>query len=93
MIIYLFKTFGNSQKYDKKGLVGLTQLNWPNYTLWYKIPEKLEERELKYLGKIAKNRKVIVKLRSLNEIKIRIDELAKSLSSEKFKPVILSWEK
>ena len=27
--------------------------------------KKLEERELKYLGKIAKNRKVIVKLKSL----------------------------
>ena len=35
--------------------------------------KKLEERKLKYLGKIAKNRKVIVKLKSLNEIKIRID--------------------
>jgi hypothetical protein len=46
--------------------------------------KKLEERELKYLGKIAKNRKVIVKLKSLNEIKIRIDELAKSLPLEKF---------
>ena len=30
--------------------------------------KKLEERELKYLGKIAKNRKVRVKLKSLNEI-------------------------
>ena len=40
--------------------------------------KKLEKRELKYLGKIAKNRKVIVKLKSLNEIKIRIDESAKS---------------
>ena len=55
--------------------------------------KKLEERELKYLGKIAKNRKVIVKLKSLNEIEIRIDELAKSLPSEKFEPVILSLEK
>ena len=46
--------------------------------------KRLEERELKYLGKIAKNRKVIVKLKSLNEIKIRIDKLAKSLPLEKF---------
>ena len=45
----------------------------------------LEERELKYLGKIAKNRKVIVQLKS--------HELAKSLPSEKFEPVILSLEK
>ena len=35
--------------------------------------KKLEERELKYLGKIAKNRQVRVKLKSLNEIEIRID--------------------
>ena len=55
--------------------------------------KKLEERELKYLGKIAKNRKVIVNLKSLYERKIRIDELAKSLPSEKFEPVILSLEK
>ncbi|MDE5075663.1 MAG: transposase [Trichodesmium sp. St5_bin2_1] len=43
--------------------------------------KKLEERELKYLGKIAKNRKVIVKLKSLDKIEIRIGELAKSLPS------------
>jgi SRSO17 transposase len=55
--------------------------------------KKLEERELKYLEKIAKNRKVIVKLKSLNEIEIRIDKLAKSLPSEKFQPLILSLEK
>ncbi len=46
--------------------------------------KRLEERELKYLGKIAKNRKVIVKLKSLYEREIRIDELAKSLPLEKF---------
>jgi SRSO17 transposase len=51
--------------------------------------KKLEERELKYLGKIAKNRKVIVNLKSLDERKIRIDELAKSLPSQKFEPVIV----
>ena len=52
--------------------------------------KKLEKRELKYLGKIAKNRKVIVNLKSLDEREIRINELAKSLPSEKFDPVILS---
>ena len=36
-----------------------------NNTTFFK---KLEQRELKYLGKIAKNRKVRVKLKSLNEI-------------------------
>ncbi len=35
-----------------------------NYTTFLK---KLEERELKYLGKIAKNRKVIVKQKFLNK--------------------------
>ena len=55
--------------------------------------KKLEKRELKYLGKIAKNRKVIVNLKSLYEREIRIDELAKSLPSQKFDPVILSSEK
>ena len=55
--------------------------------------KKLEKRELKYLGKIAKNRKVIVNLKSLDEREIRIDELAKILPSEKFEPVILSLEK
>ena len=53
----------------------------------------LEERELKYLGKIAKNRKVIVKLKSLDKRKIRIDELAKSLPLKKFEPFILRSEK
>ena len=43
-----------------------------------KILKKLEERELKYLGKIAKNRKVRVKLKFLNEIKIRIDNYPKA---------------
>ena len=55
--------------------------------------KKLEERELKYLGKIAKNRKVIVKLKSLDEREIRIDELVKSLPLERFEPVLLSLEK
>ena len=41
-----------------------------NNTTFFK---KLEKRELKYLEKIAKNRKVIVKLKSFNEIEIRID--------------------
>ena len=46
--------------------------------------KKLEKRELKYLGKIAKNRKVIVNLKSLDEREIRIDESAKSLPLKKF---------
>jgi SRSO17 transposase len=43
--------------------------------------KKLEERESKYSGKIAKNRKVIVKLKFLDKIDIRIDELAKNFLS------------
>ncbi|NES06896.1 MAG: hypothetical protein F6K22_31245 [Okeania sp. SIO2F4] len=36
--------------------------------------KKLEERELKYLGSIAKNRKIVVKQKSNQEIETRIDE-------------------
>lgn len=55
--------------------------------------KKLEERELKYLGKIAKNRKIVVKQKSNEEIETRIDELSKSIPIEKFEQVILSLEK
>ncbi len=55
--------------------------------------KKLEERELKYLGVIAKNRKIVVKQKSKDEREIRIDELAKSIPIEEFEPVILSLEK
>ena len=55
--------------------------------------KKLEERKLKYLGGISKNRKIAVKQKSSEEIEIRIDELAKSMPTEEFKPVILSVEK
>jgi len=50
-------------------------------------------RELKYLGKIAKNRKVIVKQKSQSETEIRIDEWAKSIPIQEFELVILSVEK
>jgi len=52
--------------------------------------KKLEERELQYLGGIAKNQKVIVKQNSQEETEIRIDELAKSIPIEEFEPVRLS---
>ena len=55
--------------------------------------KKLEERELKYLGGIAKNRKVVVKQKSNEETEIRIDELAKSLPECQFEPVVLTLEK
>ncbi len=50
-------------------------------------------RQLKYLGGIAKNRKIVVKQKSNEEIETRIDELAKSLPMEEFETIILSVEK
>ena len=44
-------------------------------------------------GGISKNRQIGVKQKSSEEIEIRIDELAKSMPTEEFKPVILSLEK
>jgi DDE superfamily endonuclease len=55
--------------------------------------KELEKRELKYLGGVAKNRKVIFKKESEVENSFRLDELAKSLSEEDFKPVILNLDK
>jgi len=52
----------------------------------------LEERKLKYIAGGAKNRKVVIKERE-QEKKIRLDELAKSIPSEEFKPVELNVEK
>jgi len=52
----------------------------------------LEEKKLKYIAGVAKNRKVIIKERE-EEKKIRLDELAKSIPSEEFKPVELKVEK
>ena len=52
----------------------------------------MEERELKYLGGVAKNRKVIIKTESDIEVEIRLDELAKSLSSYEFEEVHLNLE-
>ncbi len=65
----------------------LMDAGYANNTTFLK---KLEERELKYLGGIAKNRKVIVKQKSQEETEIRIDELAQSLPADKFESVILS---
>lgn len=55
--------------------------------------KELEKRKLKYLGGIAKNRKVIIKKETGIEEKIRIDELAKSLSKEEFEEVTLNLDK
>ncbi len=54
--------------------------------------KKLEQRELKYLGGIAKI-KIVVKQKSSEEIQTRIYELAKSIPTYKFEQVSLSLEK
>ncbi len=53
---------------------------------------ELENRKLKYLGGIAKNRKVTIRKDQEREI-IRVDKLAKSLASEAFTKVELNLDK
>ncbi|MGH2413794.1 MAG: IS701 family transposase [Microcystaceae cyanobacterium] len=55
--------------------------------------KELEKRKLKYLGGIAKNRKVIIKKEGEIEEEIRIDELAKSLLEKEFEEVNLNLDK
>jgi SRSO17 transposase len=52
----------------------------------------LEERKLKYLGGLAKNRKIIIKKEAGIEEKIRLDEIAKSLSEEDFEKITIQLE-
>jgi hypothetical protein len=53
----------------------------------------LEERRLKYLGGLAKNRKVITKIESNQGEEIRLDKLAQALPVEDFTPVQLNLDK
>jgi SRSO17 transposase len=53
----------------------------------------LEERKLKYLGGVAKNRKVIIKNEAEIAEEIRLDELAKSLSEADFEKITLNLDK
>ncbi len=53
----------------------------------------LEKRKLKYLGGLAKNRKVITGRQTNKLQEIRIDKLAESLSVEDFTPVNLNLDK
>lgn len=55
--------------------------------------KELEKRRLKYLGGLAKNRKVIIEKELGIEQEIRLDELAKSLLPEDFTEVQLNLEK
>ena len=53
----------------------------------------LEKRRLKYLGGLAKNRKVITDLEVNKREEIRLDKLAESLPDEAFTPVKLNLDK
>lgn len=55
--------------------------------------QELENRKLKYLGGVARNRKIIISNDSGGEKESRIDEFAKSLSSDEFEKVTLFLEK
>ena len=54
---------------------------------------KLEKRELKYLGGLAKNRKVTVSQTDDIQQAIRLDELAQSLPQEAFTEIQLNLDK
>jgi SRSO17 transposase len=54
---------------------------------------KLEQRKLKYLGGLAKNRKVKVVTQPENTDEIRLDVLAESLPSEAFTEITINLEK
>ncbi len=53
----------------------------------------LEERKLKYIGGIAKNRNILIKDKSGKSEEIRIDEYAQWLSSEEFKEIQIPGKK
>jgi hypothetical protein len=54
---------------------------------------ELEKRKLKYLGGLAKNRKVITEIETNKREEIRLDKLAQSLSIEEFTPVQVDLDK
>jgi SRSO17 transposase len=54
---------------------------------------QLEKRKLKYLGGLAKNRKVITEIETNKREQMRLDKLAQSLSVEDFTPVQLNQDK
>jgi SRSO17 transposase len=54
---------------------------------------ELEKRKLKYLGGLAKNRKVIIETEANQLQEIRLDKLAQSLPSEAFIPVQINLNK
>lgn len=54
---------------------------------------QLEKRKLKYLGGLAKNRKVKLIKKSEKSDEIRLDALAESLASDDFSEIIINLEK
>jgi hypothetical protein len=54
---------------------------------------ELEKRKLKYLGGLAKNRKVIIETSAYKREEIRLAQLAQSLPIEEFTPVKLNLDK
>lgn len=53
---------------------------------------ELEKKKLKYLGGLAKNRKVIIETSANQREEIRLDNLAESLTTQAFTPVKLNLE-
>ena len=54
--------------------------------------KELEQKNLKYLGRVAKNRKVIIKVEEA-EVEVRLDEIAKTLSSDNTDQIELKLSK
>ncbi len=54
---------------------------------------ELENRQLKYLGGLAKNRKVTVNQQPNNKQTLRLDELAQTLPQEAFREIQLNLDK
>ncbi len=54
--------------------------------------QELEKKKLKYIGGIAKNRKILVKTKSKELEEIRLDEYAKWISYEEFKEIQINTE-
>jgi SRSO17 transposase len=55
--------------------------------------QEVEKRKLKYIGGIAKNRKVIIQKKGDEKEEIRVDNLAKTLPKEAFSKIQLQLEK
>ncbi|MCZ8213813.1 IS701 family transposase, partial [Microcystis sp. LE19-8.1F] len=70
--------------------IGLIDAGYGNNTSFLKA---LEERKLKYLGGLAKNRKVIIEKEGGVEETIQLEQLAKSLSEKDWEKITLNLDK